>query len=813
MVRIDDAVQARPATAPTTPGDGSGSPRRPGPRRGASVVRWPLSLSLLVLLMAGCSAMGAILSGSAWWLALGVVAAIVFAAAAGFRRAGVAAPMIPVLSSVALVVVLTLFFGGGTGVLWLVPTGETLDRFTDLVLAGVRSIQTQDTPAEVVDGILFLLAVGVGLLAIFMDTVAIGLRVPALAGVPALVPLLAPGFVDEAGADASALVATALAYLLLLRVEMHLRGLAVDSQGGAPGLGATGSSGATRGAIAIAAIGVVGALVVSVAVPVRDAGAFGTRPNSALFGSGVSPMIDLGEDLRRPKAGPALHYRTTATEQPYLALLTLDDIKGTSWLPRSVEPDPDKKVVEIEEPPGLSDQVARTTATTVIGIDGVRTDLLPVPVPATSVVGLAGKWSWNNNTRAITSRDATTIGQRYTVTSLQIEPTREQLRQSGGRYPVSIEPSLLLPNNTPAIINEAATAVTQDTESNYDAAVALQDYLRGSDFRYDTEAPVEEGYDGGGAEVIGTFLEVKRGYCVHFASAMALMARSVGIPSRVALGYLPGTRTSTVIGGLNRYDVTSDDLHAWPELYFLGVGWVPFEPTPGRGSVPDYARQESAATPGVPTGAAAPETAPRTNENPNLNGERPDAVGAGEDNLPETLWRIAVVALLVFLLLLVPGILRRQLRRRRRRQVAAGRAGAPVAWQELCDTAMDYGAVLSDTQTVRELAAEIRSRPGLGDTPDAQAALQRLLVQTEHAHYSRTPAESAAGQGKRGAGLLDDLDVVLAALKNGASLAARARAVVLPASLSTAVLRRMGLGQPAPPGAEAPLNQRSSPGA
>ncbi|MBX0298694.1 DUF3488 and transglutaminase-like domain-containing protein [Cryobacterium sp. 1639] len=750
-------------------------------------VRWPLSLMLLVLLLAGCSALGSVLAGSAWWWVLLIVATVVLASAAGIRRARAPAALVPVLTMGVLVLLLTLLFGSGTGLLWLLPTGDTLTVFADQAEAGIVSIQTQDTPAEVFDGILFLLAVGVGVLAILMDTLAIGLRWPALAGIPVLVPIAVPGVVEPDGAGWTALVATAVAYLVLLRVEVHLRPPAVDTAGPVAPVGSDGV--ALRGTVAIAALGIVAALVVSSSVPQYGGAASGGRSSSALFGSGITPMIDLGDDLRRPQAGPALHYRTSAEEQPYFALLTLDDIRGATWLPRAVEPDPENTVTDIEIPPGLTQEVARTTVTTVVGIDGVATDLLPVPVPATSVAGLTGDWFWNNNTRSISSADSTTVGQRYSVTSLELQPTREQLRQADGRYPIGIEPSLVLPADTPAVIGETARTVTAGATSNYDAAVALQDYLRGSDFTYDTEAPVDEGYDGGGADVIGTFLEAKRGYCVHFASAMAMMSRSLGIPSRITLGYLPGTRTSTVIDGLNRYNVDSHDLHAWPELYFTGVGWVPFEPTPGRGSIPDYAQPENSAVSGQPTGAAAPQVAPQQNDADGLQTDSLSTDTTTDDGVGEILLRIGLVAVGLLILLLVPGVWRRWRARRRRLRLADGRADAAVAWQELTDTAVDHGVGVSDTLTARELSEGLLARRGVGDTPEVTAALDRLLVATERTRYARRPAPAAAGDPR----LLPDLDTVTRAVRGGSSRLDRLRAVLVPASLSSPVLRRMGL--------------------
>src|SRR5690606_41826401 len=88
---------------------------------------------------------------------------------------------------------------------------------------------------------------------------------------------------------------------------------------------------------------------------------------------------------------------------------------------------------------------------------------------------------------------------------------------------------------------------------------------------------------------IARFLRDKQGFCVHYSFAMASMARSLGIPARVAVGFAPGTPQAdgTVAVGLR-------DAHAWPELYFEGIGWTRFEPTPTRGSIPSYTPPDTA---------------------------------------------------------------------------------------------------------------------------------------------------------------------------------------------------------------------------
>ena len=94
---------------------------------------------------------------------------------------------------------------------------------------------------------------------------------------------------------------------------------------------------------------------------------------------------------------------------------------------------------------------------------------------------------------------------------------------------------------------------------------------------------MEEGFDGSGTDAVAKFLEVREGYCIHFASAFALMARTLGMPSRIVVGYLPGTATTDAIDRDTVYAVSSSQLHAWPEVLFDGIGWVPFEPTNGLG--------------------------------------------------------------------------------------------------------------------------------------------------------------------------------------------------------------------------------------
>ena len=112
-------------------------------------------------------------------------------------------------------------------------------------------------------------------------------------------------------------------------------------------------------------------------------------------------------------------------------------------------------------------------------------------------------------------------------------------------------------------------AITQDG-----ILTAIESYLRGSDFTY-TLSPTWENH----GDPVWDFLTNKEGYCVHYATAMAVMAMSVGIPMHVSVGYLPGVEI-----GDGWTSVTGARAHMWPEAYYPGLGWVRYEPTPAVGT-------------------------------------------------------------------------------------------------------------------------------------------------------------------------------------------------------------------------------------
>ncbi len=160
---------------------------------------------------------------------------------------------------------------------------------------------------------------------------------------------------------------------------------------------------------------------------------------------------------------------------------------------------------------------------------------------------------------------------RYSILSWVSEASVKELQSASEEYPSWVEKYLEVPLTVPERVKELAKEVTQGMETPYDKAKALESYLR--TFPYTTtvtKAPPER-------DVVDYFLfELKKGYCDHFSTAMVVMARSVGVPARVAVGYATGSLEPEA----GEYVVLEKDAHAWVEVYFAEYGWIEFEPTP-----------------------------------------------------------------------------------------------------------------------------------------------------------------------------------------------------------------------------------------
>lgn len=740
---------------------GQGAYRDADPRAGS----WALTGAIWLASVGAVSGVGRLLTGVDWLVTAAVTTAIVLAVPAvarSWRAHPVVPPLLGLLASIAA---LTFLYLPRTSLLLVIPTPGSLAEAGAVLEDGFASIAQQGLPAVADTGIAFLLVGGAVVLTWVADLFAFSVRVPAATGVLFLALLGVPVVIDPSDVSWGSLIVTAVAYAGVLAAGSALRGAGERRPRPAllPALGAV-------TVVVVVAAGFAGAAPGYVRSP------FSSGVSGTLFNGSIDPVVALGDDLRRPNAVTVLEYSTAAAEPVYLRVLAIADFAGQDWAPSDPGSGESVDLDAIAAPDGLGDDVARTVESVTVDILTLRSRWLPVPYPLQAVDGMPGAWQSSVEDGSVSGSGTTRQGDEYVAQALRPDPTDEQLAASDA-VGEGFERYLALPEDVPEIVTQTAEQVTADANTPYDRARALQAYFRGSEFTYSEDTPAEEGYDGDGVGVLADFLAVKAGYCVHFASAMAVMAREQGIPSRLAIGYQPGTFTSTGDGDARNYRVSSSDLHAWPELYFAGVGWLPFEPTPSRGTpagytLPSTTSTGAAAAPTGETGATAQETtAPTEAATPTptaTSTSTATASGTGGGGAAPGFW------FLTLLLLLAPVSLRAVQRARRRRW--AGDGSAEAVWSEVVATARDLGVTVDDGDSPRVTEAE------LAEAGAAAAELAALRDAVERERYASSSAAGGFGWARR--------EPLVTGLRAAASPGSRLLATVLPRSIATAAVRR-----------------------
>ena len=689
------------------------------------------------------------LSGSSWWIVATVFLLLVLITTTLVRQLTRPVWLPTVAGALVGLLALTVGYGSDTALFGVIPSPETVTRFTQLTNNAWGEISVQSLPATPELSIVFLIAsscIGLALLGDLMLRVA-----PALTALPILTLLVIPVAVRPDIAEPYWYVFAAIGYLALLRIG---RGRA------------TGAS-----VILLGAMVVVGSFLVSGIFPPVEQSP--DQVSSGGVSTGINPLINLGDDLRRGAPVTAVTYTTSNNQAVYLRLATLDTFDGRSWTPTLIGANPKNSMVAFPIAKGLTPAVKRSKQTAAVTVGSIQGNWLPVPYPTTRVAGATGNWFWEAEGLSVRSTDASISGQTYSATFLDVQPDLAQLRSSSSNQTVS-KSYLGLPARLPSIITQTAKSVAGSATTDYDRALALQAYFRSSLFTYSTTAPVAQGYDGTGADVIAQFLQKKAGYCVHFASAMAIMARVLGIPSRVAVGFQPGQ--PTVKNGQTVFTVSTHDLHAWPELYFQGIGWLRFEPTPGRGDLPSYS--DPAAVAQLPTDSPtdASTATPTATANPSTKAGRdlPTDQANTSGNSSAGGFNAAPLVLLILLGLLIavglaPAVGRVLVRWRRERAIKRGRDPATNAWAEVRDTARDHGWLAPETETAREFAARLSMV--LAADSDRIAGFRGHVESTAYG-----PPDAASLS-------LPELRAVRRAIAGSVSPRERLRAVFLPASL------------------------------
>jgi hypothetical protein len=352
-------------------------------------------------------------------------------------------------------------------------------------------------------------------------------------------------------------------------------------------------------------------------------------------------------------------------------------------------------------------------------------------------------------------QDGLSPGYRYSVWSYEAQPTPRQLAHLAPRYPKDIRrtdlyvearelaPPFGTPNRDRLVaqifrdsyrasqyegLYRTAKRVVGDPAYPYAAALELEAWFRSGAFTYDETPPLAPN-----RPALVTFvLDTRRGYCQYFAGAMALMLRYLGIPARVAAGFTSGIYDRDK----HEWIVTDHDAHTWVEAWFPRYGWLPFDPTPGRGSLdgtytaasPHFdlsdgllAVAQKLKRPGQfdlrdlrKLGHGGNAKVPKAPAKPRASH---GASGSGFGALLKALFLVAVA--LVGLVIAVKLTVRKQ-----RYLTRDPRKLARACVRELADYAADQGAKAPPSATVRELAKLVEDEIGVSAVAFATAAAE-----------------------------------------------------------------------------------------
>jgi len=454
----------------------------------------------------------------------------------------------------------------------------------------------------------------------------------------------------------------------------------------------------------------------------------------------LSPLVDIRARMRN--RGNSELFTVQSSDGPhYWRAISLPQFDGEVWSPAAED------LVELGD---------RTNEVTIGGqpsaqlytIKALRGHLVPAAYRAARVSPEVVVWAAASESLVLPDQELQK-DDRVAVVSVIPQPTPELLRQST----VSAAPDnsyYLVPSRLPDTALVAAREVTAGAATPYDQMMALQNWFRAT-FTYDLDVPL-----GNSNDAIAAFLRDRRGFCQQFAGTFAVMARTLGVPARIAVGYTPGD-----LGNDGLYHVYGRHAHAWPEVWFDGIGWVAFEPTPGRGSPdsqgytglppqqddsrgngnrPSTGTTPSTTVPNRPGDPAASTTVP--------GGGRPGEGGTTSTTLPPTansqsdggapvlpLAVLGALALLALWIAAAPRALAWWAARRRH----ATHERVVLSWRKACNALTLAGAPPPSGATPLEYADMSEQATGID-----HRTIRELAVQVTRAVYSPSSVTEGA---------------------------------------------------------------------
>ena len=649
-------------------------------------------------------------------------------------------PFPSLLTSLAgLVIFITVVEFRDTSFLGL-PTHATWEAAQLQLRAAWEVFPTAIAPVEASGGFLTAIAVLVWLLAHAADDFAHRAEAPIEAVVPSAVLFLVG---TALGGDRHRVAAAAL-WLAAAAVTVAV--LRVERSEGAGWFGGTRRRAvgtAFRVGAGVAAAAVVIAVIAGPALPGASSDPLLDTRQARSSRTTLSPLVDI--QGRLVNQSDTELFTVSSPRPAYWRLTALDDFDLRIWRSSRTYGDADGDLGG-GVPPDLGQPLAQRFQ--IAGLDSVW---LPAAF-GPKTISIPSRVRYDDESASVLIRSSSSpVGLAYNVQSVVPNLTAAELSGASTDLPPHIlDHYRELPEGYPSRFRDLAEQVTKGAKTPYQKALTLQNWFR-QNFTYDLNVP-----PGHGETAIDNFLAQRRGYCEQFAGTYAAFARSVGLPARVAVGFTPGE-----LGTDGLYHVEGKHAHAWPEVYFGGVGWVAFEPTPGRGE--PGAQSYTGVTPAqdgrVAATPAAPTTVPPTTAQPAGNGRPRGESGDQQVNAVPNLGRqlggsggthgagstfgrfllgLVAVALVGALVLAGAALAREQRWRRRWSRAPSDPDRVLVTWQRTLDALGRAGLTILPSATPLEVAASVGPRLS-GPERSGSASLEELAETATTAAYSDRP--------------------------------------------------------------------------
>lgn len=690
----------------------------------------PATLALTVLTVAAALGMGRLFDSGDFLVPFVVAALAAHWLAWLSRRYDISLPVaLPLSLGAVMVVAAWTLFPHTTA--YGIPWSGTFNAVTEACRVAWNDFATVVAPAPASKGFLFAGTVGIGVAALLADWAAFRVRAVFEAAIPSFTLFVFTavlGAADFRGWSVAGYLAALFVFILVHQAGMATESASWFASRAKGGMGALLQGGALLGTVAILAALVLGPnLPGSEADPIiawRDNDRSGPSKRTT-----VSPLVDIRGRLVEQSN---VELFTVRADQPsYWRLTSLDTFDGSIW-----QSEDNYRGVDEGLPRGVPVTAEKATLTQDYTITALSSIWLPAAYRPARIEGL-GSVSFNEDSASLITSTPSTDGYSYRIVSEMARPTAEQLDAAPPLTGRRLDRYLELPS-IPGRVQRLANDLTRNQAGAYDKAKAMQDWFH-ANFTYDLKA--RAGHDGRALERF--LFETKRGYCEQFAGAFAVMARAIGLPARVAVGFTPGE-----VDAEGRYHVRGLNAHAWPEVYIQGYGWVYFEATPERGMPgagwtqvpPQQARvtnpAESApittttvATPDSPTNPT-PTTLPDEDGSVSTAPEGPERSPLGN---PLLQFLIALVVATVAAVIGVP-LAKRARRNRRRAEAGDISRRVLVAWTEAEEALASVGAPRRPAETIDEYV--VRAPRVVPLPAPATEALHELARHTTLAGYA-----------------------------------------------------------------------------